>query len=163
MTASFGRSAFVSFSPVEPKNRWVVRGPLAFARFHQQNRRNPWQMALGNHGTSRTCGRFFVTEGRLVGDSERAAAREPSAFSSSLASRSLAAGTAKPRKQQVSRSRLFRHASRRTHLPWVPPTFASSARREPFAARGRIHTANSASVRSEERRVGKECRSRWSP
>src|SRR5687768_18038543 len=49
-------------------------------------------------------------------------------------------------------------------LPRLPPTHAPSTSSSACARRRRLPESRGARrVRSEERRVGKECRSRWSP
>ena len=49
--------------------------------------------------------------------------------------------------------------------PWLLNTTDSGTKNSPFVANAWIHfdAASNELVRSEERRVGKECRSRWSP
>ena len=52
-----------------------------------------------------------------------------------------------------------------THLDCVPPFFPSREERGLLFGRGSCDAKGilAAQIRSEERRVGKECRSRWSP
>src|SRR3989449_3465654 len=68
------------------------------------------------------------------------------------------------------RVRKFLHVSRDVGVGHVrSPHLSPNARHAGFPIgktrgwTGEVHLASSASLRSEERRVGKECRSRWSP
>ena len=65
------------------------------------------------------------------------------------------------RQRRASRRRFLQSAAAMAAAPWVIPASAIGAGGAP-AASDRI-TMGFIGVRSEERRVGKECRSRWSP
>src|SRR5687767_16019089 len=60
---------------------------------------------------------------------------------------------------------ILKPAALRSNRPPKPPSPPMTPRRSVLRANGLMCSTNAspASMRSEERRVGKECRSRWSP